>query len=129
MREAGVETQKVKKKKMSDSTCKQRIVLDMSYYDMMKYKVIITYIFLIIILLILQCCNNQQLNIKSIDISIIIFYQDLCKCSNQVLRCYGLNRRMENPMQLYFCSYEGKIKETMDKHNGSQLWDVCMCNH
>lgn len=35
-----------------------------------------------------------------------------------------MNRRMENPMQLYFCSYEGKIKETMTKHNGSEFWDV-----
>lgn len=29
-------------------------------------------------------------------------------------------------MQLYFCSYEGKIKETMAKHNGSEFWDVCL---
>lgn len=28
-------------------------------------------------------------------------------------------------MQLYICSYEGKIRETMAKHNGSEFWDVC----
>lgn len=45
MREAGVEIQKVKTKKMADSTCKQHIVLDMSYDDMMSNKVsIILYI-------------------------------------------------------------------------------------
>lgn len=33
---------------------------------------------------------------------------------------------MENPMQLYFCSYKGKIKETMRKHDGSEFWDVCL---
>jgi len=33
---------------------------------------------------------------------------------------------MDNPMQLYFCSYEGKIKEIMAKHNGSEFWDVCL---
>lgn len=33
---------------------------------------------------------------------------------------------MTNPLQLYFCSYEGKIKETMAKHNGSEYWDVSL---
>lgn len=33
---------------------------------------------------------------------------------------------MENPMQLYICSYEGKIKQAMAKHNGSEFWDVCL---
>lgn len=87
MRELGVKIPKVKTNKMSGSTCKQRIVLDMSYDDLMSDK-------------------------------------DLCKCSNQILRCYGLNRRMINPMQLYFCSFEGKIKEMMAKHNGSEYWDI-----
>ncbi|VVC32922.1 tRNA methyltransferase TRMD/TRM10-type domain,tRNA methyltransferase TRM10-type domain [Cinara cedri] len=87
MREAGIEIQKIKTTKMAESTCKQRIVLDMSYDDMMSDK-------------------------------------DLCKCSSQILRCYSVNRRMENPMQLYICSYEGKIKETMAKHNGSEFWDI-----
>jgi len=87
MRKSGVEIQKTKTTKMAQSTCKQRVVLDMSYDDMMSNK-------------------------------------DLCKCSSQILRCYGVNRRMENPMQLYFCSYEGKIKETMAKHNGSEFWDI-----
>lgn len=40
MREAGIEIQKVKTKKMEESSCKQRIVLDMSYDDMMSDKVV-----------------------------------------------------------------------------------------
>lgn len=44
MREAGEEIIKVKTKKMAESTCKQRIVLDMSYDDMMSDKVLVYYI-------------------------------------------------------------------------------------
>jgi tRNA (guanine9-N1)-methyltransferase len=39
MRELGVEVTKVKRNKMADSTCKQRIVLDMSYDNLMSDKV------------------------------------------------------------------------------------------
>jgi len=42
MREEGVEIQKVKTKKMADSACKQRIVIDMSYDDMMSEKVLLS---------------------------------------------------------------------------------------
>lgn len=45
MREAGVAIQKVKTKKMAESTCKQRIVLDMSYDDLMSDKVVLRLIF------------------------------------------------------------------------------------
>lgn len=45
MREAGVQIQKVKTKKMAESTCKQRIVLDMSYDDLMSDKVVLRLIF------------------------------------------------------------------------------------
>lgn len=38
MREAGVGIQKAKLKKMAKSTCKQRIVLDMSYDHLMSDK-------------------------------------------------------------------------------------------
>jgi len=39
MREAGIKIPKVKTTKMALSTCKQRIVLDMSYDKMMSFKV------------------------------------------------------------------------------------------
>lgn len=44
MREAGEEIIKVRTKKMAESTCEQRIVLDMSYDDMMSDKVLMYYI-------------------------------------------------------------------------------------
>lgn len=44
MRESGIDIQKVKTRKMADSTCKQRIVLDMSYDNLMSFKV--SYFFL-----------------------------------------------------------------------------------
>lgn len=47
------------------------------------------------------------------------------KCSDQLLRCYSVNRRMKNPMQFYVSSYEGKFKEVLSKHNGAENWDVC----
>ncbi|NP_001280413.1 uncharacterized protein LOC100164020 [Acyrthosiphon pisum] len=87
MRDSGVEIPIVKTKKMANSTCKQRIVLDMSYNDLMSAK-------------------------------------DLCKCSNQLLKCYCVNRRMDNPMQLYVSSYKGKTKEIMAKYKGSEFWDI-----
>lgn len=40
MREAGVEVHKIKTNKMAESSCKQRIVLDMSYDDLMSNKVV-----------------------------------------------------------------------------------------
>jgi len=39
MRESGIEIQKVKTKKMAESMCKQRIVLDLSYDNLMSNKV------------------------------------------------------------------------------------------
>lgn len=45
MRQAGIEIQKAKLTKMAESTCKQRIVLDMSYDHLMSDKArIILYI-------------------------------------------------------------------------------------
>lgn len=49
MRESGIDIQKVKTRKMADSTCKQRIVLDMSYDNLMSFKV--SYLFLVIIIM------------------------------------------------------------------------------
>jgi hypothetical protein len=40
MREAGVNIQKAKTTKMAESSCKQRVVLDLSYDDMMSDKVL-----------------------------------------------------------------------------------------
>lgn len=41
MKEAGVNIQRAKTTKMSESSCKQRVVLDLSYDDMMSDKVLL----------------------------------------------------------------------------------------
>ncbi|XP_065342200.1 tRNA methyltransferase 10 homolog A [Cloeon dipterum] len=46
------------------------------------------------------------------------------KCVKQLLRTYSLNRRAENPMQLYFTSLSGESLSEMKKHQGYQNWDV-----
>lgn len=50
--------------------------------------------------------------------------KDIAKCVSQVLRCYSLNRRSQDPMQFYVVNFNGKSKEEMTKHNGYQKWDV-----
>lgn len=51
MRDSSVVIQKATMKKMSESTCKQRIVLDMSFNDLMSDKVIVPlYTFKILVL-------------------------------------------------------------------------------
>ncbi|XP_059476636.1 tRNA methyltransferase 10 homolog A [Neocloeon triangulifer] len=46
------------------------------------------------------------------------------KCIKQLLRVYSLNRRAENPMQLYFNSLSGSSLQEMKKHQGYLNWDV-----
>ncbi|XP_034247642.1 tRNA methyltransferase 10 homolog A isoform X2 [Thrips palmi] len=50
--------------------------------------------------------------------------RDIGKCVKQMMRCYTLNRRTENPMQLYFTSFNGKSEQEMNKNNGYMNWDV-----
>lgn len=50
--------------------------------------------------------------------------RDLGKCVKQLMRCYTLNRRVANPMQLYFTSFNGKSEQEMSKNNGYSNWDV-----
>lgn len=58
--------------------------------------------------------------IRFINISI----KDLIKCGNQVTRCYSVNRRSLNPIQLHFCNFTGKIETEIGKNNGYKKWDV-----
>ncbi|KAK7788427.1 hypothetical protein R5R35_012847 [Gryllus longicercus] len=48
----------------------------------------------------------------------------LSKCVKQILRCYSLNRRAKNPMQLHVTSFSGKSKEEMSKNTGYENWDL-----
>ena len=50
--------------------------------------------------------------------------RDLGKTLKQVMKCYSLNRRMENPMQLYMTSFAGKVEEVMSKNDGFKNQDM-----
>jgi tRNA (guanine9-N1)-methyltransferase len=50
--------------------------------------------------------------------------QSIEKCTKQLLRTYSLNRRAENPMQLFFTSLSGGSLQEMQKHQGYMNWDV-----
>ncbi|UYV74819.1 TRMT10A, partial [Cordylochernes scorpioides] len=79
----------LKQAKMSTSSCKIRIALDMSFENQMTER-------------------------------------ELMKAVKQVSRCYSLNRRVTNPVQLYITSYE-KQTEKILSINGSKNWDVHLC--
>jgi len=50
--------------------------------------------------------------------------RDMGKALKQVLTCYTLNRRLENPLQMHISSMEGRVAEQMSKHDGYTNWDV-----
>ncbi|XP_014274835.1 tRNA methyltransferase 10 homolog A [Halyomorpha halys] len=50
--------------------------------------------------------------------------KDLHKCINQFSHCYALNRRCSNPLQLHVVNFRGKAKDTIQKNNGYNNWDV-----
>lgn len=77
----------LKKSTMANSNCKVRVVIDLSFDDLMS------------------------------DL-------DMGKCVKQMLHCYSLNRRAENPMQLYFTNFNGKVEKEMEKHEGYRNWDI-----
>eukprot|EP00731_Ephydatia_muelleri_P034609 Em0068g4a len=56
--------------------------------------------------------------------------KDIKKLIKQCQRCYSANRRAESPLQLYFTSFEGRMKEMMDKsHQYAEKWDVHVRKH
>lgn len=50
--------------------------------------------------------------------------KDLHKCINQFSHCYAINRRCPNPLQLHVANFTGKAKDTIQKNNGYNNWDV-----
>lgn len=50
--------------------------------------------------------------------------RDLGKTLKQVMKCYSLNRRMENPLQVYMTSFAGRVEEDMSKNEGFKNWDM-----
>ena len=50
--------------------------------------------------------------------------RDLGKCLKQLLHCYSMNRRLENPLQFHITSFDGeRLKEEMNRHQGYENWD------
>ena len=49
--------------------------------------------------------------------------RDLGKTLKQIMKCYSFNRRIENPLQLYMTSFQGRVKEDMSKNQGFENWD------
>ncbi|XP_029636614.1 tRNA methyltransferase 10 homolog A [Octopus sinensis] len=50
--------------------------------------------------------------------------KDVMKLVKQLQSCYSLNRRAENPLQLYICGCSGKTQERLDNIGDCSRWDV-----
>ena len=50
--------------------------------------------------------------------------RDLGKCLKQLMHCYSINRRLENPLQFHITSFIGeRLKNEMSRHHGYENWD------
>ena len=50
--------------------------------------------------------------------------RDLGKCLKQLMHCYSINRRLEQPMQFHVSSFAGeRLKKEMERHQGYENWD------
>ncbi|XP_071446505.1 tRNA methyltransferase 10 homolog A isoform X2 [Hetaerina americana] len=83
----GPSRKELKYNKMSGSQCKVRVVIDLSFNDLMNDK-------------------------------------DIGKCVKQIHHCYSVNRRHSDPMQFYLTSFNGRLEEDMEKHDGFRNWDI-----
>jgi len=50
--------------------------------------------------------------------------RDLGKTLKQIMKCYSLNRRLANPLQLHMTSFTGRAREEMAKNQGFENWDM-----
>jgi tRNA (guanine9-N1)-methyltransferase len=100
---------------MSQSNCKVRIAVDLSFDELMNDKVDILF----------HSKNECHQFLKwSITDTFFLKYQEIGKCIKQLLRCYSLNRRAKDPVQFYITNFRGKCKKEMEKHSGYMNWDV-----
>ncbi|XP_072943954.1 tRNA methyltransferase 10 homolog A isoform X2 [Epargyreus clarus] len=57
----------------------------------------------------------------------LMIEKDLCKMIKQILRCYSVNRRSEQPLQFHITSFGKKSKQIISRHNGYENWDgLCL---
>ncbi|CAD0196754.1 unnamed protein product [Chrysodeixis includens] len=61
-----------------------------------------------------------------IDLSFdhLMIEKDRFKVIKQILRCYSVNRRSENPVQFHLTSLGERTKSEMSRHNGYENWDI-----
>ncbi|XP_064638151.1 tRNA methyltransferase 10 homolog A-like [Lineus longissimus] len=52
--------------------------------------------------------------------------REIISLENQIQRCYSTNRRMDQPLQLYVGSFNGKIKERMEAKVPYKSWDLIL---
>jgi len=50
--------------------------------------------------------------------------QNMGKALKQIMKCYSINRRLPNPLQLHMTSFEGRVQQDMEKNDGYQNWDL-----
>ncbi|XP_046994816.1 tRNA methyltransferase 10 homolog A isoform X1 [Schistocerca americana] len=124
----------LKKCTMANSKCKVRVVIDLSFDDLMSDSIIDTihhegnglavgaYRPSPIASLCAEAVGNHHS--RSGNSCSCCVSHDMSKCVKQMLHCYSLNRRAENPMQLYFTNFNGKVAQEMEKHDGYRNWDI-----
>ena len=49
--------------------------------------------------------------------------RDCGKSLKQLMHCYAINRRLENPMQMFVTGFVGQCESEMKKHSGYENWD------
>jgi tRNA (guanine9-N1)-methyltransferase len=55
--------------------------------------------------------------------------RDLGKCLKQLLHCYSINRRLQQPLQFHISSFDGeRLKQEMERHQGYEHWDCIFHN-
>lgn len=103
---------------MASSSCKVRVCVDLDFDDLMNPRVRMQGHFVV------HFSQTKHCHFVNFFVS-LNWLQDIGKCVKQMMRCYTLNRRTENPLQLYFSSFNGKSEQEMSKNNGYLNWDVC----
>ncbi|XP_028041895.1 tRNA methyltransferase 10 homolog A [Bombyx mandarina] len=61
-----------------------------------------------------------------IDLSFghLMIEKDRFKVIKQILRCYSINRRSEQPLHFHITSFGEKSRNDMSRHNGYENWDI-----
>lgn len=50
--------------------------------------------------------------------------KDRGKCIKQLMHCYAQNRRLNSPLDLHVTSFQGRLEQEMERHDGFRNWDL-----